>query len=130
MKLPTAKRGIGNGQAEGGLAVPVSFPTKVGVTITLGPELDVLADGDGHGYHAGLVNLVNLGISPAPRISLSAELWNSTNFDPDHRVHSWSADAAAAYQPSDRVQLDGGANLGLNHQTPDLELYAGASILF
>jgi hypothetical protein len=35
-----------------------------------------------------------------------------------------------AFLPTKRVQLDAGANFGLNRDTPDIELYAGASILF
>ena len=130
VKLPTARHQLGNGKVEGGLATTLSIATKAGPTITLGPEADLLADADGHGYHAGLTNVVNVGISPAPRLTLSAELWNAINFDPDDRVHLWSADVAAAYLPSERVQLDGGANFGLNRATPDVELYVGMSVLF
>ena len=130
VKLPTASHSIGNGKVEGGLAVPLSFTTKAGPTITIGPEVDATADADGHGYHPALVNLINVGISPAPRFSLSAELWNATNFDPAETVHLWSADVAAAYLPTKRVQLDGGANFGLNRATADVELYVGASVLF
>jgi hypothetical protein len=31
---------------------------------------------------------------------------------------------------SNSVQLDAGANFGLNHKTPDVELYAGVSKRF
>lgn len=130
VKLPTASHDIGNGRVEGGVAVPLSLATKAGPTITLGPEIDVLADADGHGYHAQVVNLVNVGITPAPRLSLSAEIWNATNFDPSGTVHLWSADASAAYLTSNRVQVDGGANFGLNQATPDVEFYGGVSVLF
>jgi len=41
-----------------------------------------------------------------------------------------SADASVAYLASDRVQIDAGANAGLNRATPDIELYGGLSILF
>jgi hypothetical protein len=130
VKLPTARHGLGNGKAEGGLATTVSFATKAGPAITLGPEFDLLADSDGHGYHPGITNLVNVGISPAPRLSLSAELWNAINFDRPHTIRSWSADFAAAYLATKRLQIDGGANFGLNRATPDIELYTGISILF
>lgn len=130
VKLPTAKHSLGNGRVEGGIAVPLSFAIRAGPTVTLGPEADLLADGDGHGYHAGIVNLVNVGISPAPRLSLSAEIWNAMNFDPAGTVRLWSADVSSAYLASNRVQLDAGANFGLNRATPDVELYAGASVLF
>ncbi len=130
VKLPTAKHDLGNGKVEGGLIAPVSVATKAGVTVTFGPELDVSADSDGHGYHLGVTNLINLGVSAAPKLSLSAELWNNVNFDPAGTVRQWSLDGCAAFLGSDRVQLDAGANFGLNRATPDVELYAGASILF
>ena len=130
VKLPTASRKLGNGKVEGGLAVPVSFSIASGPTITIGPELDLLSDGDGRGYHAGIVNLVNLSISPAPRLTVSAELWNARNFDPDGATSLWSADVSAALLTSNRVQLDVGANFGLNRNTADTEFYAGAAFLF
>ena len=41
-----------------------------------------------------------------------------------------SADGSVAYLLSKDVQLDAGANLGLNRNTPDVELYAGVSKRF
>jgi hypothetical protein len=130
VKLPTATHSIGNGKVEGGLAVPLSGGIGNGLTLTLGPEIDALSDADGHGYHAALTNLVNLGWSATPKLSLSAELWNNLNFDPTGTQRMWSADASAAYLASDRVQIDAGANFGLNRATPDIELYGGVSLLF
>ena len=130
VKLPTADHAIGNGQVEGGIAVPISLATRSGVTVTFGPEVDILADGDRHGYHAGLTNLINASAGVAPRLTLSAELWNNLNFDPAGTVRQFSLDVAAAFLVSDSVQFDAGANLGLNRQTPDLELYAGTSVRF
>ena len=129
VKLPTAKRGIGNRKLEGGLAVPVSIGLG-GITATLGPEVDMLADGDGDGRHVALVNLVNLSGTVAPRLTLACELWSNVNFDPAGTVKQASADAALAYAVSDRLQLDGGVNLGLTRNTADLELYAGISVRF
>jgi hypothetical protein len=65
VKLPTANHDIGNGKVEGGIAVPASFAGPAGVTVTIGPEVDALSDDDGHGYHAALTNVVNLGIAPS-----------------------------------------------------------------
>ena len=129
VKLPTANRDIGNRKVEGGIAVPANFAGPAGVTVTIGPEIDVLSD-DGHGYHAALTNLVNLGVAASDRVTLSAELWNNLNFAPHGTIRQWSADASAAFLPTKRIQLDAGANFGLSRATPDLELYAGASILF
>jgi len=38
--------------------------------------------------------------------------------------------AMAAQSLSQRVQLDLGANFGLNRATPDADLYLGVSVLF
>lgn len=129
-KLPTAKTGIGNGKVEGGLALPVSFTLAGPVTATLGPEADLLADADGHGRHLAIVQLVNLSAPVAPRLTLAAELWSNFNFDPAGTVKQASADVAVAYAATCRLQLDVGANAGLTRDTPDIEVYAGASILF
>lgn len=129
VKLPTAKHDLGNGKIEGGVIVPVSVSTK-GVTVTLGPELDVDADADRHGYHPGVTNLVNFGVNATPKLMLSAELWNNVNFDPARTVRQWSLDGCAAFLAGNRVQLDAGGNFGLNSSTADVELYAGVSVLF
>jgi len=130
VKLPTAERGLGNDKFEGGIAVPVSFALVGAVTMTLGPELDVLADADGNGHHVAVVNLVNLGIPVADRLTLVGEIWTNLNFDPAGTLEQASADAALAYAVSNRVQVDVGANLGLTRDTPDVELYGGLSVRF
>lgn len=129
VKLPTASGDVGNGEVEGGVAVPVSLPLG-SASLTFGPELDWLADSDGNGHHAALVNLVNVSAPIAPRLTAAGELWGSWNFDPAGTVDQASADAALAYLVSPQLQLDLGANVGLNRNTPDLEVYVGTSILF
>jgi hypothetical protein len=130
VKLPTAKRGIGNRKLEGGLAASASFSLGGGVTATVGPELDLLADGDGRGRHVALVNVVNMSMPVAPRLTLAGELWSNLTFDPAGTAKQASADTAVAYAVSNRTQLDMGINAGLTRDTPDLELYAGMSLRF
>lgn len=129
VKLPTARRGIGNGKVEGGLALPVSVAVGA-ATLTFGPEADLVADAGGKGRHVALVNLVNLAGPVAPGLTLVGEFWTMTNFDPAETVTLASADAALAYAVSPDVQLDVGANLGLNRHTADAEIYAGVSLRF
>jgi hypothetical protein len=129
VKVPTADGDIGNGKVEGGLAVPISMASGP-VTVVLGPELDMLADADGNGHHPALVNLINVAGPVAPGLTLVGELWTMTNFDPADRVMQASADAALAWLVGRRFQLDIGANFGLNRNTADVELYAGASVRF
>lgn len=130
VKLPTASHGLGNGELEGGLAVPISVAAGGSVTVTFGPELDLLADADGHGRHLAVVNLINVAGPLAPKLTIAGELWTSFNFDPAGTIRQASADAALAYAVSDEIQLDVGANLGLARATPDVEFYVGASLRF
>jgi hypothetical protein len=130
VKLPTADGDIGNGKIEGGLAAPISIATGSPLTVVFGPEFDLLADSDGHGHHAALVNLVNVSAPVGKGVTLYGELWTMTNFDPADTVTLASADAALSYLIHERLQFDLGANLGLNRSTADVELYAGLSLRF
>ena len=130
VKLPTAKSTVGNGKVEGGLAVPISFTLAGPVTMTLGPEADLLADADGHGRHAAIVNLVNVAGPITPKLTLAGELWTNVNFDQSGTVKQASADAALAYAVSGNLQLDAGISLGLTRETADIETYAGVSVRF
>ena len=116
---------------EGGLALPVSFALAGPVTVTLGPEVDLLADADGHGRHAAIVQLVNLSAPVAPRLTLIGELWANWNFDPDghgptglgRRRRGLCGDQHACSSTPAPIS-------GLTRETPDIQLYAGASIRF
>jgi hypothetical protein len=129
VKLPTADGGIGNGKVEGGLATSISAALG-DATLSFGPELDLLADGDRDGRHVQLVNLINVAGPVAPGFTLAGELWTATNFDPAGTATQVSADAAVAYLVNERLQLDAGANLGLTKDTPDAEMYLGMSWRF
>lgn len=131
VKIPTARRPIGNRQLEGGILLPIQYAIpRSALTVAITPELDWAADGDGHGHHALASNVVSLGWQASSKLSLSAELWGQWDWDPARTGRQVSADVAAAYLTSGRVQLDAGANFGLNRATPDAELYAGVSMLF
>ena len=130
VKLPTARRGIGNRELEGGVALPVAVTLPNSFTLTFGPEIDVLADADGSGRHVQVVNLINIGRPLNDRLTIYGELWTATNFDPSGHVTQASADIAAAYLVTPTVQVDAGANFGLNSETPDAQVYVGLSARF
>jgi hypothetical protein len=131
VKIPTAKRPLGNGELEGGLVVPVSF--AIGGTpasITLDPEIDVNADGDGSGHHLATAQVISVGFPVASRLSASAELWGYWDFDREGTARQYGLAGSAAYLVGKDVQLDAGASVGLNRAAPDLELYAGFAFRF
>jgi hypothetical protein len=131
VKLPTANHWLGNGKVEGGLLAPVQITLgKSGLTLALDPELDLLADQDGHGHHVAMSQVFNLGGSINDKLNVSAELWGQWDWDPAGSGRQYSADVAFAYLPKKNLQLDWGANFGLNKQTPGIELYTGVSVRF
>jgi Putative MetA-pathway of phenol degradation len=131
VKIPTANHQLGNGKIEGGLLVPMDGQLgKSGITLSADPEFDVLADQDGHGYHIAMTQVVNFGTSLNEKLNVSAELWANLNWDPAGTTKQYSADVAFAYLPTRNLQLDWGANFGLNKETPDVELYSGVSVRF
>ena len=129
IKLPTARTGLGNGHVEGGLVAPVSYDLGGGWSLGATPEADLLLNGSGSGYHANLVGVAGIG-KAFGAVTLGAEVWSSQNLDPAGTVSQYSADVDAAWLIGNDTQIDGGANIGLNRATPDLELYLGVSERF
>jgi hypothetical protein len=130
VKVPTASHGLSNGRWEGGFAVPIGFPLPGGFSLTLGPELDVLADADGAGHHDALINLVNVAHPLGSKMTVAFEVWDSVNRDPSGTVRQRSADVALTYLVGPALQLDVGANVGLNRDTSDRQVYLGFSTRF
>jgi hypothetical protein len=131
VKIPTAKRPLGNRKWEGGLVVPVQY--QIGTSqfsLATTPELDWNEDADGHGHHVAMVQVANVGWQATPRLNLSGEMWGQWDWDPAGAIRQASVDGAAAYLVNSKLQLDAGANIGLNRVTPDLELYAGVARQF
>jgi hypothetical protein len=130
VKAPTAERGIGNGEWEGGVIVPVQMPVGT-ATLTLVPQLNLLADALAPDQrHLELQGVINIAYPIAARTTLAAELWTSQNWDPAGTVRQYSADTAVSYLLNDALQLDVGGNFGLNQATPDVQLYIGVSARF
>jgi Putative MetA-pathway of phenol degradation len=131
VKVPTAKRRLGSGKWEGGLLVPIAYSVpRSRLTIALTPELDWVADADGHGHHPSMSQVASLGWQASAKLNLSGEIWGSWDWARDGTMRQYSADAAVAYLLSGDVQLDAGANFGLNRETPDVELYTGIARRF
>jgi hypothetical protein len=126
IKAPTASHDIGNGQWEGGVALPISVAVG-GFTLLLGPELDALADTDGRGHHVAVTNLVNISHPLTGKLSLAVEYWRQDNPDPSGHVTQESGDVALVYAVSPSLQWDLGANTGLNKTTPREQVYLGLS---
>lgn len=129
VKLPTASHDVGNGHVEGGLIAPMALVLPAKLTLTLGPELDALENADRTGAHVNIVNLINVSRSFG-KWTVYGELWNDQNFDPSETVAQTTADMAVAYLVTNSLQLDAGANFGLDRSAPQQQFYLGISNRF
>lgn len=126
---PTATHGLGAGGWTGGVKLPVAAPLGGGVSLGLTPEIDVLRDAAGGGTHLSYVGVGSLGRSFGP-LTLGVELWGQIEDEPTGRIKRATADLTAAWMIGKSMQLDAGAAFGLNHATPDEEVYVGISRRF
>ena len=131
VKLPTARRPVGNGKVEAGFLLPIqySIPDSA-LSITVSPEIDWLADSDGRGHHAAMAQVASVGWQATHKLNLSAELYQQWDWDRSKPERQSSFDAAAAYAVRDDLQIDGGINLGLSRAAADVEVYAGVAEQF
>lgn len=130
LKIPTAKRTIGNGRVEGGVIVPLSLQFgKSPWSLSASPELDASLDADRHGYHPYMAQTLSLGFQASEALSFSAELWGSWDWD-ETTTRKASFDPSVSYTVTKDFQLDLGANFGLNKKTADLEISGGLSLRY
>ncbi len=125
LKLPTAAEGLGNGAVEGGGIAALSFSLPHEFTLLFNSELDALKNSTGGGHHANTINLVNLSRPIVKDVTLYGELWSGINFDPARTIRQYSFDTGIGWTVRKNVQLDIGANIGLNRDTPSLQVYSG-----
>src|SRR5436190_6834490 len=123
---PLATHGMGAGGWTGAVRLPLAVSLNDDVSLDATAEADLLRDMDGRGTHGGAS--LTLGVSRAfGPTSLGAELWGFVDDAPAGRTHQYSVDFTAAREIGKNAQVDVGANLGLNHATPDVEVYAGVA---
>jgi len=128
---PVGADGIGGDAWQGGVILPVSLPLNGDWSLALSPEVDVRPDADGSGRHAGFGGAIGVGRSFGP-VALGVELWVDRDQDPSGHVTAASFDLTAAWAPSGTqdLQLDASAYIGLNRDTPDLQLAVGVAKRF
>lgn len=128
ISLPTGGSAIGAGDWTAGLLVPVSY--ELGDTLSLGvtAEIDDAADEGGSGHHLAYSGIVGLEASLTDRLSGAAEL--SAERDEEQKTTEWLAGLSLAMMHGDSLQFGAGANLGLNHDAADLQLYLNVAKRF
>ena len=122
--LPLGGADIGAGDWGAGLIVPASFDLG-GLSLGLTPHVDAAVDEDGNGRHLAFGSVAGLGFDVSDDIAMAAELSLTRDRDPAGRTTEALAGLSAGWQLDADSQWDVGANIGLNRDSPDIELYFG-----
>jgi Putative MetA-pathway of phenol degradation len=130
VKFGTAPDGIGNRATEGGIAGLYSVKLRDDLQLTMNSEIDHLKNSNDSNYHSSFVNTIGVTREMVKDVSLTLELWSQVNADPSGTVRQYSFDTAIAWTVQPNLQLDVGANFGLNSDTPALQVYAGIARRF
>jgi hypothetical protein len=128
--LPTGSDGIGAGDWGAGVLVPMSYELPHGFALDLTAEADAAVDADGHGRHFAYSAIVGLDMKLADKLGATAELLLGRDEDPSGHSTQALAGLSAGWTPNDNLQLDVGTNVGLNRDSPDVEVYFGVARRF
>lgn len=113
------------------LALPVSQTLAGDWTLGLTPEIALLPNALGGGHHIGGSFAVSLS-HEIDAFNLGAELYLARDNDPAEAVRYATANFSLSWVPSgqDDLSFDIGADVGLNANTADVEIYCGLSRRF
>lgn len=122
--LPVGGRAIGAGDWGGGLLVPLGVEAGA-LSIGFTPHVDAAVDGDGDGRHLAYGSVAGIGFDLSDAVSVAAELSLARDCDPAGRTTEALAGFSAGWQVGENSQWDVGANIGLNRDSPDMQLSFG-----
>lgn len=122
--MPLGGAGVGAGDWGAGLIVPASFDLGA-LSLGLTPSVNAAVDADGNGRHLAFGSVAGVGFDLSDDISMTAEVSLTRDRDPDGHSTEALAGLTAGWQPDADSQWDVGANVGLNRDSPDVELYFG-----
>ena len=128
--LPVGGATIGAGDWGAGLIVPLSYSLTDKLGLSLTPEIDAAVDQDRHGRHLAYGSAIGLTAAVTQSVSSALELQAVRDRDPADHATQALASLSVAWQPKSNLQLDMGAVAGLNHASPDVELYMGIARRF
>lgn len=125
LKLPTASSGFSKGKCEGALTLPVAFELGGGWGGGAMTFVELRYTGGGQ-YRAVWGNTLTVGHDITEKLGGFGELTSSTG----DGAHVATFNAGLTYSLGRDVQLDGGVNVGLSRNAPDVQFFAGISRRF
>lgn len=123
--LPVGGAAIGAGDWGAGLIVPMSVEVSDSASFALTAQLDAAPDADRDGRHFGYGAVAGFGLALTDALSASAELSLYRDRDPTGSATRALTGLSVAWQDRGDTQWDIGANIGLNDESPDVQIALG-----
>ncbi|TVV71602.1 transporter [Sphingomonas solaris] len=128
--LPVGRSPAGAGDWGAGLLVPLTYQISDAFQIEFTPEIDAAVDQDRHGRHLAYSGVIGIAETFGQTLMASLEYQRLRDNDPSGRVTTQLAGVSMAWHPQERVQFDVGSNIGLDHASPDVQIYFGVTRKF
>lgn len=130
LTLPTGGTAIGAGDWGAGLLLPTSQELPNGFQLGVTGSVEAAVDADGDGRHFAYGAIVGVDVPVSEAVGVTVELSGQRDADPSGTESEWLGALSANWSPSDSLRFDAGANVGLNSNAPDLQLYIGVARRF
>lgn len=127
--LPIGHSAIGAGDWSLGFQLPLSLeagPISLGLT----PHIDGTVDSDGKGRHLAYGTVAGVGFALSDAVAMTVEMSATRDRDPGGHITELLGGVSAGWQPDANRQWDIGVNVGLNRNSPDVQLYVGITQRF
>ena len=128
--LPTGSDAVSDGTWSASFQLPFSYALTDNLSLIATPEIDAAADEGGHGRHLAYGSAGGLSADLGEKWNASLEMQVIHDRDPAESSTQTLSSVSLAFKPQASLMLDAGANFGLNHATPDAEIYIGLSRRF
>lgn len=125
LTIPSGGAAIGAGDWGAGLLMPVGVELNDALSLKLTTEIDAAVDADRSGRHIAYGGVIGFDVDLTQAITATIEASAMRDEDPAGHETQALGGLAFEWQPSDDSQFDVGINIGLNHGSPDRQVYLG-----
>jgi hypothetical protein len=129
VKLPTARRPLGNGVTEGGVIFPFWMELPGEWELGAQAEVDYLQDSSGFDYHPEFSNTVTVSHDIIGKLGGYVELFSNVSTE-SHSAWIATFDLGFTYALTRDIQLDAGMNIGLTDAADDFNPFIGLSVRY
>lgn len=130
VSLPVGADAVSAGTVSGGLTVPVDIPLPGGWSLNTTPTVAAAADADGDGRHLAYSGVVALTHALTGNLGATGEFFIQRDRDPLGHTTQSTVNFLLAWQPIPNWQFDVSSYVGLNRNTPGVELLGGLTRRF